>query len=401
MKVALVASSYFPRHGGLERHVHELARGLARRGAQVEVLTQSRSPRRLPPVTESDGFVVRRFAASIGNTRFALGPGLWGHLRRTAASWDLAHVHTAHPPFALAVARAGARRLVFTPHAPIQRLLRWPHAHVTRAVVDHAAQTVCTSSVEGDLLRGRFPWAANRVWVIPNGVDVAAIQAAKPFAESGIVVLTVGRLERYKRVDRAIAAMVSLDPTFRLVVVGDGPARQRLLAYAADLEVASRVRFVGTIPDMELYRWLRTGGVLVALSEQGATALQVTEALSAGVPVVTSDIPVHRETASHVHGAGVIFVSPEGSPLEIADAISEAARIRVSPMVPLAIPSWGTIVDDTLAMYEGRTIRRPLPAGARGDAMTNGDQAWRNFLKAKAALRAPVRGAGADVTDAD
>jgi glycosyltransferase involved in cell wall biosynthesis len=368
MKVALVASSYLPRPGGLERHVHELARGLARRGAQVEVLTQSRAPRRLPPVSESDGFVVRRFVAAIG-TRFGVAPGLWEHLRRTAVSLDLAHVHSAHAPFALAVARAGPGRFVFTPHAPIQRLVHWPWARVTRAVVDQAALTVCTSSVEGDLLRGRFPWAANRIRVVPNGVDVAAIQAARPLAESGSIVITVGRLERYKRVDRAIAAMVSLDPTFRLVIVGDGPVRNRLQAHAADLQVASRVKFVGSIPDAELYRWLRTGRVLVALSEQDASGLQVTEALSAGVPVVASDIPVHREAASCVHGAGVIFVSPEGSPLEVVDAISEAARIRLSPTVPLAIPSWSTMVDNSLGLYEGLAIRRPLAAYARGDGM--------------------------------
>jgi glycosyltransferase involved in cell wall biosynthesis len=396
MKVALVASSYLPRTGGLERHVHELARGLARRGAQVEVLTQVRPPRRQPPVCESDGFVVRRFVASIANMRFGIAPGLWEHLRRTAPSLDVVHAHSANAPFALAVAHAGPRRFFFTPHTPIHRLMHWPYARAIRAVVEHAAQTICTSSVEGDLLRARFPWAADRVWVMPLGVDVNAIQTAKPFAESGTVVLTVGRLERHKRVERAIAAMVSLDDTFRLVVVGSGAAWQRLQSYASDLHVASRVKFAGSIPDLELCRWLRTGRVLVALSEQDTSGIQVTEALSAGMPVVASDIPVHREAASHVDGAGVTFVSPEGSPLEVADAISEAARIRVSPVAPLALPSWGTMVDNSLALYDGTAIRRPL-AAARGDGMADGEQAWRNFLKAKVALRATSREDGPDM----
>ena len=383
MKVALVASSYLPRPGGLERHVDELARGLARRGAQVEVLTQT-PPGGLPPVSEGDGFVVRRFVAPLGNTRLAVAAGLWEHLRRSAASLDLVHAHSAYAPLALAAARASPGRFVFTPHAPIQRLVRWPYARVTRAVVHHAAQTVCTSSVEGELLGGRFPWAANRIRVVPSGVDVAAIRAARPFHNAGGVVLTVGRLERYKRVDRAIAAMVSLDRTLRLVVVGDGPVRHRLQAHAADLDVSTRVDFVGAVADAELHRWLRTGRVLVALAEQNASGLQIAEALSAGVPVVASDIPVHREAASYVDDAAVIFVSPEGSPLEVADAISEAARIRVPLRLPVPVPSWDAVVDSSLALYEGLTIRRPLPAGARGDGV--------------AALGPPRHEGGPDVT---
>lgn len=358
MKVALVASSCLHRAGGLERHVDQLARGLARRGAQVEVLIQDR-PRRLPHVFEFDGVVHRRFAASIGTAGFAIAPGLWKHLRRTAGSLDVAHVHSVHPSLALAVALAGPRHLVFTPHAPIQHLVRWPYARVSRAVVDHAAETVCTSTVEGDLLCGRFPWAASRIRVVPKGVDVATIQAARSFPGVGLVVLSVGRLERHERVDRVVGAMASVDPVFRLVVVGDGPLRRRLEAHAADLGISSRVQFVGSVPDPQLYRWLRTGRVLVTLAEQAASGLQVVEAISAGAPVVASDIPVHREAASRAGAQAVCFVSPEGSPLEVADAISDAARMSVPSSAPATVPSWDAVVDTTWAIYRRLVSESP------------------------------------------
>jgi glycosyltransferase involved in cell wall biosynthesis len=365
MKVALVASSYLPRPGGLERHVDELARGLARHGTQVEVLTQT-LPGHLPRVSQRDGFVVRRFAASLGNTRFAVAAGLWEHLRRTAASLDLVHAHSAYAPLALAAAHACPRSFVFTPHAPIQRLMRWPFARMTHAVVQHAVQTVCTSSVEGELLCGRLPEAASRIRVVPSGVDLAAIEAAQPLSGLRGVVLTVGRLEPYKRVDRVIAAMVSLDRTLRLVVIGDGSARRRLEAHAADLHVSSRVDFAGSLPDAELYRWLRTGRVLVALAEEDTSGLPITEALSAGIPVVASDTPIHREAASYLDDRGVIFVSPEGSPLEVADAISEAVRLRVPLTLPPPIPCWDAVVEASMALYEGLTVGSPVAAGARG-----------------------------------
>jgi glycosyltransferase involved in cell wall biosynthesis len=318
-------------------------------------------------VYEVEGVVVRQFVRSFGNSPLGVTPGLWTHLRRTAASLDVLHAHSDHVPLGFAVAHARARRLVFTPHGPIERFLRRPYASATRAIVDRAAEIVCTSRAEADLLRAALPWAARRIRVVPRGVEIAAIQAAEPFPTGTPVVLAVGRLEHSARVDRAIASMPSLDPVFRLVIVGDGPARRRLEAYAADLKVSSRVRFVGPVSDAELYRWLRTARVLVAASEQ-TVGLQVLEALCAGAPVVASDIPAHREAASCVDGVGVTLVSPQGSPFEIADAIVSAADTRIGSMTTLGVPSFEAFVDGVVAIYEELAPGRWRAAVARNDS---------------------------------
>jgi glycosyltransferase involved in cell wall biosynthesis len=352
MKIALVASSYLPRPGALERHVDRLARGLAARGAEVEVLTQH-PWRRLSRLTEIDDFVVRRFAAPLGNGHGAVSPALCEHLRRTAASFDLVHVHSAHAPFALALARTRPGRLVFTPHAPMQRLLRWPYARMTGAVLHHAVRTVPTSTVEGDLVRRRFSEIADRVRVTPTGVDSAAIRAARPLPDGGHdTVLSVGRLERHKRVDRTISAMAGVPPALRLAVVGAGPARHRLDARAADLRISPRVDFIGSVPDETLYRWLRTARVFVSVAEQEASGIPLLEAVGAGVPVVASDIPIHREAASMVSGARVLFVGGEASPLRIADAICEARRLPTQSPAALSVPSWELVADSTCALYQ-------------------------------------------------
>jgi 1,2-diacylglycerol 3-alpha-glucosyltransferase len=355
MRIALVTPRYASHAGALERHVRELARGLTRRGAAVEVITQERE-HRLRRDSQLEDVLVRRFPMSHHNGRFAVTPALSEYLRHTASSFDLVHTHSAHVLLALAAARARPRRLVFSPLAPMERLLCWPYAHAIRAVVDRAAQTICTSQADADLLCRASPEAADRVAVVPQGVDTAAIQTATAFSMLGTVVLTVGRLERRKRVDRAIAAMAGLAPTFELVVVGDGPARRRLMGHAVDLQVSSRVRFTRSVSDNDLYRWLNTARLVVTLSQQEAFGLQVLEGVAAGVPVVASDIPAHREAGNHATGTGVIFVSPEGSPLEVADAIRSALTLPAqAPLRPL--PSWTDVVDRTLALY-GELMRR-------------------------------------------
>jgi glycosyltransferase involved in cell wall biosynthesis len=368
MRVALVASRYLPHQGALEQRVHELARELVRREADVEVLTQDRA-RRSSRVLEHEGVVVRCFHTSLGYPS-TVAPGLWEHLRRTAATFDLADAHGAHPLLALAVAWTGVRRLVFTPHVPMEHLLSRSHAVVTRAVVDHAALTVCTSRAEASLLRRTLPSAAEQVHVVPSGVHVAAIQAAEPFPGEDGVVLAVGRLERRKRLDRVIAAMVVLGAGLRLVVIGEGPARRRLEAHASDLLISRLVEFVGPVPDVELHRWLRTARVLVDLAEESGSGLQLLEARAAGIPAVVSDIPTHREAASRVGSDGVFFVSPRGSPLDVAEAILHATALRLVQQPPLRLPTWHMAVDGTLALYDELVLGRPHAAGPLGVGST-------------------------------
>jgi glycosyltransferase involved in cell wall biosynthesis len=367
MRIALVTPRYASHAGALERHVRELARGLMRRGETVEVITQECEPRMRgeSQLDQLEEVLVRRFPVSHHHARFAVAPALSEYLRRTAGSFDLVHAHSAHVLLALAAVRARPRRLVFSPLAPMARLLCWPYGRATRAVVDRAAQTICTSQADADLLRRVSPEAADRVLVVPQGVDTAAIRAAARFSTLTTVVLTVGRLERRKRVDRAIAAMASLTPTLELVVVGDGPARRRLMGHAADLQVSSRVRFTGPVSDADLHRWLSTAGLVVTLSQQEAFGLQVLEGIAAGAPVVASDIPAHREAGDYAGDLGVTFVSPEGSPLEVADAISNAVTIP-APAPARPLPSWAEVVDRTLALYEELIRRRPTNGARRG-----------------------------------
>jgi glycosyltransferase involved in cell wall biosynthesis len=352
MKIAIVASSFLPEQGRLERRVDQLALGLARRGAEVEVLTQGPVQ---TPLDEYDGVTVRSYPTVAGPLRFTVAPKLWERLRNTAETCDLVDVHTRNPALVLAAAKTRVRQLVFSPGSPVDVFMGWPYARAMRNFIASASQVVCYSEIERDLLCRTIPRVGNRVQVVPDGVDAPALHAAKPFETSGIVVLAVDRLDRGTGVARAIAAMPSLDPEFRLVVVGDGPARDRLSAYAADLRISSRVQFVGMVPDAVLYRWLRTAHVVVSLPGERGTGLQVREARAAGASVVASDIPINRQAATSPGSGHVFFVSPKGSPLDVADAIEEAERVTVLPngkVHAIPVDSSELVVESTWALYE-------------------------------------------------
>jgi len=69
--------------------------------------------------------------------------------------------------------------------------------------------------------------------------------------QDGEFILSVGRLDRAKRVDLLLEA-AALDHGLRLVVAGDGPDRERLERLSAEQGLDGRVTFAGRVTDEEL-----------------------------------------------------------------------------------------------------------------------------------------------------
>jgi glycosyltransferase involved in cell wall biosynthesis len=299
----------------------------------------------------------------IGRVRFPVASGFYEGLRASVDQFDLVDVHTGHTPLAFAVARMRFRHRVLTPYGAAHRLTSGAYGYVARSIIESCARVICSSASERDLLSRRFPWAADRILAVPPGVDQAAIAAATTIAHASNVVLAVGRLERGNRLERAIAAIAVLDPALRLLILGEGPARERLQAYAADMRLSDRVEFADSLPEREQYQRLRSARVILALHDQHSSGLEVLEALAAGTPVVASDIPVHRELAAQFANAPVIFVSPSGSPLDVADAVADAAQHRVQ-----ACPEKSVVRSEESVVEEMWSIYRELVYESNGVA---------------------------------
>lgn len=339
--------------GGVQTHVEHISRGLVARGHRVDVLTHSASSRH-SGVVDQDGVIVRSFRSAVPSEHYDVAPGMWRWLRRYGRSFDVVHAHAYHALPALLAALTPHTALVFTPHyhgtghTPFRSALHVPYRLLGRVLVRRSNAIICVSEPEAGLLLRDFPEAGPKLSVIPNGVDAETIGAADPFPLAERVILSAGRLERYKHVEHLIEALPHLEPAFRVKVTGVGGWEGELRAATARVGVEDRVDFLGQVEVGDLYRWFRTAEVYVSLSSNEAMPVTPLEALSAGARVVLSDIPAHRGLAAKVGGA-VSIVPLGASGAVIARAIKDAAERE--PSEESTVPSWNDIVDATLEVY--------------------------------------------------
>jgi glycosyltransferase involved in cell wall biosynthesis len=358
MKVALITPVYGPHGGTLGRQVHDLARRVADNGGEAEVLLHA--PARsidLGPL--HDGLAVRAFRPRAGGTDFALSRELWAYLEQHGSTFDVIHAHGYRALPALLASRSAGRPLVFSPHyslvpaTRLRKVTRHPYRQLARRAVASVSLATTISQAEAGALRDAVPEIAGRIRVVPAGVEADVIAAAEPLPTRRSVVLTMGPLERGRRIDRVISTLPDLGPEFELVIVGRGPEHRALQSHADDLGIAERVRFVGELNDPERYRWLRTASVVVAMAEDSVSGMELVEAVCAGAPVIASDVSAHVEAAAQLDPRAIRLLSVQSSPLALADAIIVAQRERGEPGTPAGVVTSTQAAQHTIDAYQG------------------------------------------------
>jgi glycosyltransferase involved in cell wall biosynthesis len=158
-------------------------------------------------------------------------------------------------------------------------------------------------------------WGADpaRIRVVRNAVhDPTAdlgqcrdeIRAGLGLAPDERLLLVVARLAAWKGVDTVMLALKALlertDLSARLVVIGDGPDRARLVEIAASLRPGV-VQFTGEIARPEVGRWLAAADGLALCSGYEGLSHVLLEAMAGGLPVVVSDVGGNRALVTHAH----------------------------------------------------------------------------------------------------
>ncbi len=153
--------------------------------------------------------------------------------------------------------------------------------------------------LDKDSLRDYKPYNSNLVQV-GNSIICPELPEGMHVLREGKVreILFVGRLSKDKRVEPIIRAVEGMGKAgsgdegsgmdgsgIRLTIVGDGEEYHNLIPYAGE-----RIRFVGAVPPKEVKEYMQNSDILVMNSSFEGVPMTILEAISYGLPVVSTNV---------------------------------------------------------------------------------------------------------------
>lgn len=199
-------------------------------------------------------------------------------------------------------------------------LLRYfPHFQSLSTKADILIMT--NDGTNGDKVLNLLKNESNEIYFWRNGVDLPTIDQTKLNCKKCEMMegqknvniklfLTVSRLVKWKRVDRAILAFSKVLESYsdcRLLIVGDGDEKTELQKLAQELGISEKINFVGSIPHAKVFEYINSADVFLSLYDLSNVGNPLMEAMSCGKPIITLDV---GDTASVIqHGKNGILLN--------------------------------------------------------------------------------------------
>jgi 1,2-diacylglycerol 3-alpha-glucosyltransferase len=313
LRVGFFTEVYRPVVNGVVASVDTLAEGLRSRGHQVYCFAP-----RMPGYAEADGPVFRMPSLPLPTRtpyRLTLPLVSRRNVNNIIKRLSLVHVHS---PFVtgwmgMRYARRYGMPLVYTYHTQLEayahyvpfeaNATRYAATQLTRTFANLADAVVVPTPAMAARLRELG--VTVRIEVVASGIDVRTFGAgrrddalrARAGADSGDrLVLCVSRLAKEKNVELLFEALaLTADPRLKLVIAGDGPAREELQELARACGVDGQTRFLGSVAREQLPDLYASAEAFVMPSTTETQGLVQAEALAAGAYVIAADAPQNRE----------------------------------------------------------------------------------------------------------
>ncbi len=367
LRIGIVCPYSFDVPGGVQFHVRDLAEHLIGVGHEVSVLAPADDDTPVPWYVEGAGRAVPvKYNGSVA--RLAFGPVSRGRVRRwlTDGDFDVLHVHEPiSPSLSMLALWAATGPIVATFHTANLRSRAMQAAYpILRPSLEKISARIAVSE---DARRTVVEHFGGDAVVIPNGVYVDRFGAAVPRPQwqgtpERPTVAFVGRIDEPRKglpvLAAAVPAVLAARPGTRFLVLGRGDGDEALEGLGPAERAA--VELLGPLGDEEKASLLRSADVYVAPHTGGESfGIVLVEAMSAGAPVVASDLGAFRRVLDD--GAlGVLF--PPGEPQALAAALTglladAGGRQRLSASAARAVRryDWDRVAGEVLAVYE--TVR--------------------------------------------
>ena len=190
--------------------------------------------------------------------------------------------------------------IIFTEHGrfhPDQRKLKRVLINPFLNLFTNYVTSISSATREALVRYENFP--RSKIRIVYNGIDSSRYMLAQNsnlkqtlgISKGAYVLGTVARLDPIKNhlmMIRAFKIVKETYPETFLIIVGDGPERENLEAFASELHLASNMIFTGFREDAYLFYKIMDIFLLTSFSE--GTAMTLLEAMASGLPCIATDV---------------------------------------------------------------------------------------------------------------
>lgn len=303
--------SYTGTKGGMETYTRELYRALGRQLDHFEYVGfVSREGSKLD-LSWFPGQIVE--SGISGENRFAWA---WGELTQVARAARRQRADLVHAPATL-----GPRRTLMPTVVTMHDMLYWSHPEymstplytapvkwMERVAARNATRVITISPESADEIAKYLHVDRGRLDVIPlAGSTPTGVDRTRAGTE-GPMILAMGNRRPHKNWEALIRAVALLDPADRpRIVITGGRGDDPLAPLVSQLGVEADVELRGWVSDDEVRDLYSTATALAIPSYAEGFSLPALEAMAAGIPVLLSDIRVHR----FVGGDAPLYFAPD------------------------------------------------------------------------------------------
>jgi len=310
MKIVYIGKYFDPYIGGVETVSQQLCEGMSSCGHEVTIISCHERLLTKDKYTKNNYEVIKlkNFGRALSVPLCFWSAGLINKLAP-----DIVHFHLPNPlPLFFLSQLNGVK--VATYHASIlnKGLAGKIYAPKYKNQLSNFDKIIVTSEkTKKEINFSKMNINPSKVVSIPLGVSLFDNQSMKKEpVDSSMKLVFSGRLVAYKGLKYLISAMNSIDA--HLFIVGDGPLKKNLQTQLSKLKLENKVTFIEPMPREKLFNFVKNCDlfVLPSVSEAEAFGMSALEAMSLGVPIVTTDlcsgvseINIHMETG--------VIVSPK------------------------------------------------------------------------------------------
>jgi glycosyltransferase involved in cell wall biosynthesis len=323
VRVCFISPEYLPLSGGTGAYVYYLSNELIKRGHSIYVVTGYDESADVEVNEQLRVFFLKTPKTPIVKSFLFAGSAFRKlNTMRSACPTDIAHTNLPLVP-SFAVPAGFGKTLISTVHStwkgeaeaiksePYSRLnpnekfmvsFNWFLRIFEEKMLERSSKIIAVSDFTRRELLQYYKVKEEKICVIHNGVDVNKFKPAsdkrRAKEELGlnpedVAILSVGRLYARKGLFTLIESMPAVVKRFRnakFVISGKGQSHEmkKLVAHADKLGIRDNIIFTGYFPDEKLPRLYQAADVFAFSTFYENLPFAVLEALSTGLPVVTT-----------------------------------------------------------------------------------------------------------------